>query len=112
MFIAPSVDAAGAGACLADPKVVSKALARARASRAPLSVRVSVCTRDAPDRLREERVSLGALQLPLQRRERLDELGRLERTVPTSYRHLLEYAFLLQPVDRLARRLERPSDQV
>ena len=50
----------------------------------PPSAPFSVCARDAPDRLRDERVSLRARQLTLQPRERRYELGRLERTVPTS----------------------------
>ena len=68
--------------------------------------------RDAPDRLRDEGVSFGARELPLQRRERLDELGGLERSVSPPDRDLLEDAGLHEPVDRLARRLERPPDQV
>ena len=68
--------------------------------------------RDAHDRLRDERASFGARKLPLQRRERLDELGGLERTVSSPDRDLLEDAGLHEPVDRLARRLERPLDQV
>lgn len=68
--------------------------------------------RDAPDRLRDEGVSLGARELPLERRERLDESRGLERTISAADRHLIEDVGLHEPVDRLTRRLERPSDQV
>ena len=48
--------------------------------------------RDAPDRLGHEGVSFETRELPLQRREGLDEFGGLEGTVPPSDRHLLEDA--------------------
>ena len=73
---------------------------------------LSAPARDAPNRLGDESVSFGARELPLQRRERLDELRGLERTVSPPDRDLLEDAGLHEPVGRLARRLERAPDQV
>ena len=57
-----------------------------------------VPARDAPDRLRDERVSLGARQLPLQRRDRLDELRRLECPVSPPNRHSLEDVGIHEPI--------------